>query len=132
MGIIGIGIDICENRRIEKLINKFGDHFLKRIFHSDEILYGLEKYKDSQMMLYNFFTKRFAGKEAFTKALGFTKNIHKNEISIIPNKNGRPEIQIFDITKTEIQKHFPFNIAFHISLSDEKKFSIAQVIIEKL
>ena len=132
MSIIGIGIDICENKRIEKLINKFGNHFLKRIFHQDEMIYGFEKYKNNLAMLNNFFAKRFAGKEAFIKALGFSKNIKKNEISILSNENERPMIQVFGMTKEEIKKHFLCAIIFHISLSDEKDFSIAQAVIEKL
>jgi holo-[acyl-carrier protein] synthase len=132
MNIIGIGIDICENKRIAKLVDKFGNFFLKRIFHENEIIHGFKKYKNNKLMLSNFFAKRFAGKEAFTKACGFSKNIRKNEISILSNKNGKPVIEIFGMTKQEIESHFSSQIFFHISLSDEKDFSIANVIIERL
>ncbi len=132
MSIIGIGVDICENKRIEKLIHKFKDHFLQRIYHESEISYGLNEYKNNSMMLNNFFAKRFAGKEALIKAIGLSQNIKKNEIAILPDMHGKPVIKFFGKTQEAIQHLFPYEVAFHISLSDEKEFSIANVIFERL
>ena len=122
MSIIGIGVDICENKRIKKLIHKFKDHFLQRIYHESEISYGLNEYKNHSIML----------KEALIKAIGLSKNIKKNEIAILPNENGKPVIKFFGKTQEAIQHLFPYEVAFHISLSDEKEFSIANVIFERL
>lgn len=130
MIIVGIGIDICKNSRIENLINRFGNNFLKKIFHEDEIQLGLDKYKNNLYMLTNFFAKRFAAKEALIKAIGFSGKIEKNEIAILTNIFGKPEIKIFGETKKYIEKKLSSTIKFHISLSDEKEFSIANVIIE--
>ena len=130
MNIVGIGIDICKNARIENLINKFGNIFLEKLFHQLEIKTGFERYGDDIKLLSNFFAKRFAGKEALIKAIGFSGRIKKNEIAILSNQFGRPEIKMFNDTKYYVEQKFSSKIIFHISLSDEEEFSVANVIAE--
>ena len=126
MNIIGNGVDIVDNKRIEKLL--LNDNFLNRIFTNKEI----KSSKKSQNKV-NFFAKRFAAKEAFVKALGtgFRNNINFSDIEIINNKKGKPEIKISKKIKYLISRKFKSKKPkIYVSLSDEKKHSIAYVILE--
>ena len=126
MNIIGNGVDIVDNKRIEKLL--LNDNFLNRIFTNNEI----KSSKKSQNKI-NFFAKRFAAKEAFVKALGtgFRNNINFSDIEIINNKKGKPEIKISKKIKNLIIRKFKSKKPkIYVSLSDEKKHSIAYVILE--
>ena len=127
MQIIGNGVDIVENLRIKKAIIK--KKFINRIYSSLEIQ-DSKKTKNKA----NFFAKRFAAKEAFVKALGtgFRDGIKFKDITIKNNDFGKPEVKLSNNIKLKIKKKFnlkKFNI--FLSLSDEKKYSIAFVIIEK-
>ena len=126
MNIIGNGVDIVDNKRIEKLL--LNNNFLNRIFTYNEI----KGSKKSQNKI-NFFAKRFAAKEAFVKALGtgFRNNISFSDIEIINNKKGKPEIKISKKIKYLISRKFKSKKPkIYVSLSDEKKHSIAYVILE--
>jgi holo-[acyl-carrier protein] synthase len=135
MNIIGIGIDICKNARVEKILNDFGERFLHKVFHSKEIEICNLRYSDNHKMLVNFLAKRFAAKEAFVKALGFGFNgiIKKNEIAILNDEIlKKPYIIIFDSTKEYIERKFGSSLEYFVSMSDEKEFSVANVVITKV
>ena len=128
MKILGIGVDIIKNRRIRNsLKNK---KFKDRIYSKNEL-------KDSIIVKnkINYFSKRFAAKEAFAKALGtgFRVNLNFKDIEVINNKMGKPFFLINNkITKT-VQKLFKvkkFNC--FLSISDEKEYSTAFVIIQSI
>ena len=87
MKTLGIGVDIVKNSRIRKSINN--EKFLLRIFTNDEINRS-KKIKNKTA----FFSKRFAAKEAFSKALGtgFRETLNFKDISITNNKHGKPSI----------------------------------------
>ena len=127
MIILGIGVDIVENSRIVKsLKNKL---FIKRIFSNLEILIA-NKIKDKS----GYYSKRFAAKEAFVKSIGtgFMNNLNFKDISVVSDKLGKPSFLITDKIKKIIKKKFKtssFN--FFLSISDEKKYSIAYVILQK-
>jgi holo-[acyl-carrier protein] synthase len=127
MKILGIGIDIVENSRIHKLLkNKL---FIKRIFSYSEISIS-KTIKDKK----SYFSKRFAAKEAFVKSIGtgFRDNFDFKDITIINNKLGKPSFIINEKIKKIVKKQFKttsFN--FFLSISDEKKYSIAYVILQK-
>ena len=127
MKILGIGVDIVDNSRIAKsLKNKL---FIKRIFSNSEILIA-KMTKDKK----NYYAKRFAAKEAFAKSLGtgFRNNLNFNDISIIKDKLGKPSFRINEKIKRIVKKKFKtssFN--FFLSISDEKKYSIAYVVLQK-
>ena len=127
MKILGIGVDIVENSRISKsLKNKI---FIKRIFSNSEILTA-EKVKNKK----NYYSKRFAAKEAFVKSIGigFRNNLNFKDISVINDKLGKPSFTITKKIKTIIKEQFKtssFN--FFLSISDEKKYSVAYVILQK-
>ena len=127
MKILGIGVDIVENARIARsLKNKL---FIKRIFSISEIL--IAKKIDNKI---NYYSKRFAAKEAFAKSIGigFRDNLNFKDISIVNDRLGKPSFTITEKIKKIIKKHFKtssFN--FFLSISDEKKYSIAYVILQK-
>ena len=127
MKTLGIGVDIIENLRIKKLlVNK---KFISRIFTKEEISESFKK-KDRVA----FFSKRFAAKEAFSKALGtgFRNGLNFTDISIIYVKYGKPKIRINSKLQSLIKKKFKTKkINALLSISDEKKYSVAYVIIEK-
>ncbi len=128
MEIIGNGVDIIKNSRIEKLIKN--PKFVSRIFSKNEIN-DSKKIKNKT----NFFAKRFAAKEAFVKSIGIglRKGINFNDIYVKNNKLGKPTISFNNKVKKILNKKFKsgrFNV--HVSLSDEKQYSIAYVIINKL
>ena len=82
----------------------------------------------------NYFAKRFAAKEAFVKALGegFRNNINFSDIDVTNDKKGKPIINISTNIKKFLKKKFNLNkFKIFLSLSDEKKYSIAYVIINK-
>ena len=127
MKILGIGVDIVENSRISKLLkNKL---FIKRIFSNPEILIA-NKIKDKK----GYYSKRFAAKEAFAKAIGtgFRDDFNFKDISIVNNKLGKPSFIIDEKIKKIVKKQFRTNsFNFLLSISDEKKYSIAYVILQK-
>ena len=128
MNIIGNGVDIVENRRIAKSLKNNG--FLYRIFTKNEIDQS-KKIKNKV----NFFAKRFAAKEAFVKALGtgFRNNINFKDINIKKNINGQPLLNISNNLKRLLKQKFKISkYRLYLSLSDEKKHSIAFVIINKI
>ena len=127
MKILGNGVDIIENRRIKKsIINK---KFITRIYSKSEINESKKvKNKDS------FFAKRFAAKEAFVKAIGtgFRNGINFNDISVKSIKLGKPKKYLTKKIKKIIKNKFRLNnFKIFLSLSDEKKHSIAYVVISK-
>ena len=127
MQILGIGVDIVEKNRIKKsLTNKL---FIKRIFTDSEIL--LSKNKKDKI---SFYSNRFAAKEAFSKSIGtgFRNNLNFIDLSIKNDKLGKPLFVITDKLKKIIKKKFKITkFDFFISISDEKKYSIAYVIFQK-
>ena len=127
MKILGIGVDIVENSRIKKSISN--KKFLLRIFTNNEIATS-KKITDKTA----FFSKRFAAKEAFSKALGtgFSETLNFKDISITNNKHGKPSIKINNKLHNLINKKFKTKkINVLLSISDESKHSIAFVILEK-
>ena len=127
MKILGIGVDIVENSRITKsLKNKL---FIKRIFSNSEILTA-KKLKNKK----NYYSKRFAAKEAFAKSIGtgFRNNLNFKDISIVNDKMGKPSFIISEKIKKIIKKEFKVSsFNFFLSISDEKKYSVAYVILQK-
>lgn len=128
MSIIGNGVDIVENKRIEKSLKN--QAFIYRIFTKNEIYQStISKNK------INFFAKRFAAKEAFVKALGlgFRNNINFKDISIKNNIKGKPSMIISNNLKKLLKQNFKISkYRIYLSLSDEKKHSLAFVIIDKI
>ena len=127
MKIVGTGVDIVENSWIKNSI--LNNLFLNRVFTREEILIS-KKMKNKS----SYFAKRFAAKEAFVKSLGtgFRNGFNFKDISIVNDKLGKPSFYITNKIKNMIKKKFKVNnFKFFLSISDEKKYSIAFVIFQK-
>ena len=129
MGILGTGIDIVENYRLKKLLLKKKSNFKNKIFTNNEI-----EYCEKKSNFTNCYSKRFAAKEAFVKALGtgFRKNINFKDIEVLKNHYGKPYLLINKKVINKIKTSFKVKkINILLSISDETKYSIASVIISK-
>ena len=126
MKILGIGVDIVQNKRIKDLIkNKI---FIKRKFGKKEIMISKKIFDKT-----NYFAKRFSAKEALVKALGtgFRNNLNLKDIQILNDRLGKPyflktkKIDTIIFRKFKIRKYDLF-----LSISDEKDYSISFTILK--
>jgi holo-[acyl-carrier protein] synthase len=128
--IIGVGIDIVEIKRIAKAIDTFGDRFKKRVFTENEIASANQKNHPATQI--SHYSKRFAAKEAFSKAigLGIGRGINFTDIEIINDNNGKPKIKLSNKIKQFLQKHLnQNNFKIDLSMTDEREIAQAIVII---
>ena len=127
MKIFGIGVDLVKNQRIKQSIKKKG--FIEKIFSKKEIGYSQ---KTSNKV--NFFAKRFAAKEAFSKALGtgFKGGISFKKIEIFNDKMGKPYYYNSNNIKRIIYNRFKLkSYDLFLSISDETDYSVAFTVIQK-
>ena len=124
--IIGIGTDIIDIRRIENTIQKYGEKFKKRCFSINEIKRSENKFNTA-----NSYAKRYAAKEACSKALGtgLARGIFWKDIEVKNNKYGKPSIILHNNALNRIIKMTNKDYRIEVSLSDEKNYAIANVII---
>ena len=127
MKILGIGVDLVKNQRIKLLIKK--NNFIKKIFSKKEIDH-FKKYRNND----NYYSKRFAAKESFSKAFGtgIRNDLNFKDIEILNNKLGKPYFLKNKKIDKLIDKRFKtkkYNL--FLSISDEKDYSIAFTIIQK-
>jgi holo-[acyl-carrier protein] synthase len=122
--IYGIGIDLVKIERMKEAIDKWGEKFLERIFTKDEISYCYER-KEPYLSL----AVRFAAKEALIKAIGSKVFIPLTEIEIVNNENGTPSLKV----KGKLEEFFKEKSIkrCHLSLSHEREFGIACVVLER-
>ena len=124
--IFGIGVDLVSISRIEKVILRWGDKFVSRVFTPDEIENCYNRRSP-----FSAFALRFAAKEAFSKALGLgmRKGVKWRDIEMFNHKSGKPGFKLhgtsFDICRKE------GIVSFHLSLSDEGDYGAATVVLEK-
>ena len=118
MAIIGLGTDICQTSRIEKVMRLKKDSFVKRLLTENEIA----KAKNIDVA---FVSKRFAAKEAVAKALGtgIGEGLSFHDFEIVREGNQKPMVHM-------MHAHFK-NLTFHLSISDEKEYAVATVLVEK-
>ena len=128
MKILGIGVDIIDNRRIKKSIKS--NKFKSRIYSFKEL--KLSKKTKNKVA---FFSKRFAAKEAFSKALGtgFSSNLNFKDIEITNDKKGMPKyVENKKILKILQKKYKIKKFNSFLSITDEKNYSTAFVIIQSI
>jgi len=128
MKTVGIGVDIIDNKRFKKLIKD--KKFINRIFSKKEISASKKK-----LDKINFFSNRFAAKESFAKALGtgFRNKLNFKDIEILNDKLGKPFYLINNKIKQIIKKNKKIaNFELFLSISDEKDYSVAFTIIQKI
>lgn len=128
MKTVGIGVDIVDNKRFKNLIKD--KKFINRIFSKKEIFASKKT-----LNKINFFSKRFAAKESFAKALGtgFRNKLNFKDIEIINDNLGKPFYLINNKIKQIIKKNKKIaNFELFLSISDEKDYSVAFTIIQKI
>ena len=131
--IIGIGHDLTDIRRIEKIIDRFGDRFIRRCFTEKEALLAQSRAEHPGQMAATF-AKRFAAKEACAKALGsgIAQSVALRDIEVARDPRGKPTIILHGGAYSYMQAMMPedFVPLIHLSLSDEPPYASAYVIIE--
>ena len=128
--IFGIGTDILEISRIDKILNKYNQIFINKIFGNNEIKLINDKSKNLSL----FLGKRFAVKEAAWKALSPRRGegLAFKEIEILNNSNGKPYFFFSGVTKKYIvnkEKELNNKLVFDVSISDEPPYVLAFVVI---
>ena len=111
--ILGIGTDIIDTRRIKKVINRYGEKFKKRCFTNKEI-----KRSENNFNTSNSYAKRYAAKGIFWK-----------DVEVVNDKYGKPFIKLHNNALKRINKITKKDYNIEVSLSDEKNYAIANVII---
>ena len=125
--IISNGIDIVDIRRIKKTIDKYNFRFKKKCFHSGEISKSERRLKSVES-----YAKRYAAKEACSKALGtgLARGVYWKDIEVKNNKYGKPQIKLHNRAFKFLKELTKSNdCSIEVSLSDEKNYAIANVII---
>lgn len=131
--IYGIGTDIVLIKRIETLIDKWGDRFVRRVLGPDELREYQRRYaRGSHGPRYagRYLAKRFAAKEAFSKALGLGLRAPMTLLSlqVLNNKRGQPVA----VARKELAHYLQLKrLSWHVSLSDEIDSALAFVVIEQ-
>jgi holo-[acyl-carrier protein] synthase len=123
--IFGVGTDVVEIDRIRKALERWGERFAERILSPSE----LKRFKSHRQQA-NYLAKRFAAKEAFTKALGTgikaPANWHGVWVANLPS--GKPQLQFSEPLKKVLSSHAI--TGSHVSLADERGIAVATVILE--
>lgn len=126
MSVIGIGTDLVNIKRIEKILKKNSKSFLNRILHKKE--------KSSGKISAEYISKKFVAKEAFSKAIGtgIGTLVNFSDINIDHDKLGKPVIKLDTKVKSKILRRLKVKKAnFFITISDDYPFAFATVVISK-
>ena len=124
--ILGIGIDIIDIKRIESVIGRYGNRFKERVFTSQEIAKC-----ESRRLSVNYYAKRYAVKEACSKALGtgFRRGVYWRDIEIINSKSGKPELYLHNGAQKILDNITPQNCSSKIDVSITDEYPYAQAIV---
>jgi holo-[acyl-carrier protein] synthase len=129
--ILGIGNDLCDIRRIEKTIERYGERFLNRVFTAEERRKAFSRAHPART-----FAKRFAAKEAATKALGtgFRDGVHFRDIGVVNAPSGRPTLALTGGAARRLEQLTPegFSVRIDVTLTDEYPLAQAIVIVSAL
>jgi holo-[acyl-carrier protein] synthase len=129
--IVGIGSDTIDIRRIEKTLGRYGDRFVNRVFTSIE-----RQKSDRRAARAASYAKRFAAKEACSKALGtgFRKGVYWRDLGVVNARSGKPTMVLTGGASEWLKTLVPpgFEPHIHITLTDDFPYAQAFVIIEAL
>ena len=128
--IVGLGSDLCDIRRIERVLERHGDRFLQRVFTPAERTRAARQAAKVQA---GTFAKRFAAKEACAKALGtgFRQGVFHSDMGVVNLPSGAPTLRLSGGAATRLLAITPAGHAAHLALTmtDEYPYAYAQVII---
>ena len=129
--IIGLGSDLCDIRRIEAAIARFGDRFLERVFTPVERARAERRAERTRAATY---AKRFAAKEACAKALGtgFSQGVFHSDMGVVNLQSGQPTLCLTGGALARLERlmppgHHPLVL---LSMTDEPPYAFAQVMIQ--
>ena len=127
--IIGLGNDIVDIRRIEKTLEKFGVRFTDRVFTEIE-----RKKSDFRAQRASSYAKRFAAKEACSKALGtgFSHGVFMKDLGVVNEPSGKPTMVLTGVAAQRLMRLTPTGMKakVHLTITDEYPYAQAIVIIE--
>lgn len=127
--IIGLGTDLCDIRRVEKVLEKHGERFTMRVFSEIE----RARSERRQHLRASSYAKRFAAKEACAKALGtgFARGVFMSDLSVVNLASGQPTMELSGGALARLHELTPAGFAARVlvSLTDEYPYAYAQVII---
>jgi holo-[acyl-carrier protein] synthase len=128
--ILGLGSDICDIRRIERALERFGDRFLERVFTEAERRRAERRSGQNRAGTY---AKRFAAKEACAKALGtgFARGVFMSDLGVVNLPSGQPTLRLAGGAALRLGVLLPAGLEPRIDLTmtDEYPYAYAQVII---
>jgi holo-[acyl-carrier protein] synthase len=126
--IIGIGSDVIDIRRIERTLNRFGNRFTSRVFTEIE-----QQKSDRRLMRAASYAKRFAAKEACSKALGtgFSRGVYWRDLGVVNERSGRPTMVLTGAARVHLEALIPkdHRADIHVTITDEFPYAHAHVII---
>ncbi|MCX7341665.1 MAG: holo-ACP synthase [Hyphomicrobiales bacterium] len=127
--IIGIGSDLCDIRRIERSLGRFGDRFRQRVFTEGE-----QRRSDGKATMAASYAKRFAAKEACSKALGtgMRQGVFWRDLEVVNLHSGQPTMRLAGGALRRLQMLLPegHDAVIHVSLTDDMPLAQAFVVIE--
>ena len=127
--IVGIGSDLCNIERIEKSLERFGDRFLERVFTDVE----KAKARSRPHTVAGTLAKRFAAKEAFSKAVGtgFKRGVFMKDIGVVNAPSGAPTLQLTGGARARLDALAPEGhaIDIHLTMTDDHPWAQAFIII---
>ncbi|KXV76474.1 holo-ACP synthase [Acetobacter cerevisiae] len=130
MSVIAAGVDLCDMRRIERVIEQFGDRFLSRVFTPTERARADRRSGQARIGAY---AKRWAAKEACAKALGtgFAQGVAQSQIGVANLPSGQPTLVLTGAALLRLQQIMPAGQVPHLvlSMTDEHPYAFAEVII---
>src|SRR3954468_18625977 len=130
--IIGLGSDLCSIERIQNSLDRFGERFLARVFTETE----RAKAERRPFTRAGTYAKRFAAKEAFSKAVGtgFRRGVFMKDIGVVNLPSGQPTLALTGGAKERLDAMTPpGHLAhIHLTMTDDHPFAMAVVIVEAL
>ena len=127
--IIGIGNDLCDIRRIEKTLEKFGPRFVERCFTPIE-----QRKSDRRTLRASSYAKRFAAKEACAKALGtgLSHGVFWRDMGVVNLPSGQPTLHLTGGAALRLEAMMPpgHHAVLHLTMTDEYPLASAYVLIE--
>jgi holo-[acyl-carrier protein] synthase len=124
--ILGLGNDLCDIRRIEKSLERFGDRFVQRVFTEVE-----QKRSEGRATRAASYAKRFAAKEACAKALGtgLRRGVFWRDMGVINQRGGRPTMALTGGALARLQEITPAGMSPQIDLTLTDEYPMAQAIV---
>ena len=127
--IVGIGSDLCNIERIQRSLDRWGDKFLKRVFTETERAKAARR----PFTMAGTLAKRFAAKEAFSKAVGtgFKRGVHMKDIGVVNLPSGQPTLHLDGGAKARLDALAPDGhaIDIHLTMTDDHPWAQAFVIL---